>query len=109
MEEIINLDDNFFQMKVANLYNQNLPLFELALRIYIACYLADYGYVKLTGGMFNNATPEILKSELQKVDQFHLAWYFFIKSNCLLTLLEYANSYQQYCCSLIKLYCGDVH
>lgn len=64
-------------MKVAAWYSRHLPLFEFALRIYIAYYLADYGYAKLTGGMFNNASPEILKTELQKVDQFHLTWYFF--------------------------------
>lgn len=60
-------------------HRRYLPLFEFALRIYIAYYLADYGYSKLTGDMFNNATPEVLKTELQKVDLFHLTWYFFQK------------------------------
>jgi len=66
-----------------SLYKKHLPLLEFALRIYIAYYLADYGFSKLTGGMFNNATPEILKTELQKVDLFHLTWFFFQKSKLL--------------------------
>lgn len=34
--------------------------------------------------MFNNASQEILKTELQKVDLFHLTWYWF-KQNKLLS------------------------
>jgi hypothetical protein len=48
-----------------------------ALRIYIAYYSIDYGIAKLTGEMFNNITAQILHTELNKVDNFHLTWYWF--------------------------------
>lgn len=72
-------------MNISTWYNKHLPLFEFALRIYVAYYLVDYGCVKLTGGMFNNASPQILITELQKVDLFHLTWYFFHR----ITILTY--------------------
>ena len=61
----------------------NLPLIEFALRIYIAYYLWSYGSAKLDGSMFNNTTTAILKTELQKVDMFHLTWYYYSQSRIL--------------------------
>jgi len=64
-------DDAELQVMIARQYKKYLPLLEFSLRLYIAYYLADYGIAKLTGGMFNNAKPEVLRTELQKVDMFH--------------------------------------
>lgn len=55
-------------------------LFDLAARIYIAYFLLDYGVAKLTGTMFNNATPQILQTNLKDVDMFYLTWYWFQKN-----------------------------
>lgn len=60
-----------------------IAVFELAARIYLAYMLVEYGLSKLTGGMFNNATPEILNTPLKDVDPFHLTWYWFYKNKLL--------------------------
>ncbi len=58
-------------------YRDILPFIDLSIRIYLAYYLVDYGYAKLDGSMFNNASPKILVTPLNQVDLFHLTWYWF--------------------------------
>jgi hypothetical protein len=85
-------------------YKQHKPLLECALRVYIAYYLADYGVTKLMGGMFNNATPEILRTELQDVDLFHLTWFLFYK----LRLLSYTVGILQLLAAALLLFSRTV-
>jgi uncharacterized membrane protein YphA (DoxX/SURF4 family) len=49
----------------------------LALRWYLAFYMIDYGWGKMTGGQFGIQNPEILEKPLKEVDKFYLAWYLF--------------------------------
>ena len=89
---------------IPEFYKKHRSLLEFSLRIYIAYYLADYGLAKLTGNMFNNATPEILRTELQRVDLFHLTWYFFYKS----TVLSYAVGICQIASAILLLFSRTV-
>lgn len=43
----------------------------------------SYGYAKLNGTMFKNATNKILDTPLSKVDMFHLTWFWFDKNSSL--------------------------
>lgn len=43
----------------------------------------SYGYAKLNGTMFKNATNKILDTPLSKVDMFHLTWFWFDKNSLL--------------------------
>jgi hypothetical protein len=61
-------------------YTKYIPIIEFTCRLYLAYYLIDYGVAKLTGGMFSNASPAILNTELYRVDMFHLTWYWFHKN-----------------------------
>ncbi len=49
----------------------------LVLRWYLAYYMFDYGWDKLTGGQFGHRSPEILNTPLKDVDRFNLAWHLF--------------------------------
>lgn len=49
----------------------------LALRWYLAYYMLDYGWGKMTGGQFGNRSAEVLNAPLKDVDKFHLAWHLF--------------------------------
>lgn len=49
----------------------------LTLRWYLAYYMADYGFSKLTGDQFGYRSVEILNTPLKDVDKFHLAWHLF--------------------------------
>lgn len=49
----------------------------LTLRWYLAYYMADYGFGKLTGDQFGHRSVEILNTPLKDVDKFHLAWHLF--------------------------------
>jgi hypothetical protein len=90
----------FTYLMIATLYKKHKSLLEFSLRLYIAYYIFDYGLSKLTGDMFNNATPEVLKTELQRVDLFHLTWYFFYKS----WLLTYVVGVLQVASALLLLF-----
>ncbi|WP_276133531.1 hypothetical protein [Polluticoccus soli] len=62
---------------------KTIAVFELAARVYLAYMLVEYGVSKLTGGMFNNASPQVLNTPLKDVDLFHLTWYWFYKNKLL--------------------------
>lgn len=49
----------------------------LLLRWYLAYYMIDYGWSKMTGGQFGVQDAAILNKPLKEVDKFHLAWYLF--------------------------------
>ncbi len=49
----------------------------LTLRWYLAYYMAEYGFSKLTGDQFGHRSVEILNMPLKDVDKFHLAWHLF--------------------------------
>jgi uncharacterized membrane protein YphA (DoxX/SURF4 family) len=49
----------------------------LVLRWYLAFYMADYGFSKLTGNQFGHRSVEILNMPLKDVDKFNLAWHLF--------------------------------
>ena len=49
----------------------------LTLRWYLAYYMADYGFSKLTGDQFGHRSAEILNTPLKDVDKFNLAWHLF--------------------------------
>ncbi|MGE0637368.1 MAG: hypothetical protein AB7P01_13070 [Bacteroidia bacterium] len=49
----------------------------LTLRWYLAYYMADYGFSKLTGDQFGHRSVEILNTPLKDVDKFNLAWHLF--------------------------------
>jgi len=53
----------------------------LALRWYLAYYMADYGWGKMTGGQFGLHDPTMLDNPLREVDKFYLAWYLFSLDN----------------------------
>ncbi len=40
-----------------------------------------YGYAKLNGTMFKNASIKVLETPLYKVDMFHLTWFWFDKNS----------------------------
>ena len=57
--------------------HQVLDFTILALRWYLAFYMFDYGWGKMTGGQFGVHDPEILEKPLKEVDKFYIAWYLF--------------------------------
>jgi len=53
----------------------------LALRWYLAYYMIDYGWSKMTEGQFQVHDPAILDLPLKDIDKFHLAWHLFGMNN----------------------------
>lgn len=49
----------------------------LCLRWYLAFYMIDYGWAKLTGGQFGAGNQANLDKPLKEVNQFYLTWYLF--------------------------------
>jgi hypothetical protein len=49
----------------------------LSLRWYLAFYMFDYGYSKLSSGQFGIYDPNMLDKPLKDVDKFYLAWHLF--------------------------------
>ena len=49
----------------------------LALRWYLAYYMIDYGWGKLSGEQFGVYDASILDKPLKEVDKFYLAWHLF--------------------------------
>ncbi len=61
--------------------NKNiLSYITVALRWYLAFYMLNYGYSKMTGGQFGIKDPNILNKPLKEIETFYLAWYLFGKS-----------------------------
>lgn len=57
--------------------NQVLDFIILALRWYLAVYMIDYGWGKMTGEQFGVYDPEILDKPMKEVDKFYIAWHLF--------------------------------
>jgi uncharacterized membrane protein YphA (DoxX/SURF4 family) len=53
----------------------------LALRWYLAYYMIDYGWGKMTVGQFGLNDPDMLNKPLKEIDKFHLAWHLFSLNN----------------------------
>lgn len=49
----------------------------LVLRWYLAYYMIEYGWDKMTGAQFGHRSAEILNTPLKDVDKFNLAWQLF--------------------------------
>lgn len=49
----------------------------LSLRWYLAFYMADYGWSKLTDGQFGLHDKSLLDKPLRELDKFHIAWHLF--------------------------------
>ena len=49
----------------------------LALRWYLAFYMIDYGWGKMTGGQFQVHDPAILEKPIKEIDEFYIAWHLF--------------------------------
>jgi uncharacterized membrane protein YphA (DoxX/SURF4 family) len=49
----------------------------LALRWYLAFYMLDYGWAKLTGDQFGTFNTAIASKPMNQVGKFHVAWYLF--------------------------------
>lgn len=64
-------------------HKKYISFIDLAVRIFLAFFMIDYGVSKLNGGMFDNATEDILNTPLKEVDLFHLTWYWFHKNQLL--------------------------
>lgn len=56
---------------------QLVDLTILVLRWYLAYYMIDYGWSKLTGGQFGHRSAEVLNTPLKDVDSFNMAWHLF--------------------------------
>jgi len=79
----------FYVINIVKLYRQdNLPELKLSkekffdfailvLRWYLAYYMFDYGWGKMTGDQFGHRSVEILNTPLKDIDKFHLAWHLF--------------------------------
>lgn len=52
----------------------------LALRWYLAFYMIDYGWGKVTMSQFGVHDEAILQTPLEEVDTFYVAWYLYGKS-----------------------------
>jgi uncharacterized membrane protein YphA (DoxX/SURF4 family) len=59
---------------------QIIDIIILALRFYLAFFMIDYGWGKVTGGQFHILDPKILDKPLKDVDKFYLAWHLFSMS-----------------------------
>lgn len=66
---------SLIKMKISK--QQIIDFTILALRWYLAIYMFDYGFGKITGGQFGALNPEILNTPLKDVDKFHVAWHLF--------------------------------
>ncbi|HTN46839.1 MAG TPA: hypothetical protein VL098_10875 [Flavipsychrobacter sp.] len=62
-------------MKISE--KQAIDFVVLALRWYLAYYMADYGWSKLTADQFGHRSDAVLNLPLKDVDKFNLAWYLF--------------------------------
>jgi len=52
----------------------------LVLRWYLAIYMIDYGWAKLTNGQFGLHDPHIADKPLKELNDFYIAWYLFGQS-----------------------------
>lgn len=62
-------------MKISK--KQAIDFVVLVLRWYLAYYMADYGWSKLTGEQFGHRSDAVLNLPLKDVDKFNLAWHLF--------------------------------
>src|SRR4051812_22641839 len=56
---------------------QIIDFIVLALRFYLAFFMINYGWGKMTGGQFHIWDPTILEKPVKDVDKFYLAWHLF--------------------------------
>jgi uncharacterized membrane protein YphA (DoxX/SURF4 family) len=49
----------------------------LALRWYLAFYMFEYGWAKLTGNQFGTFNAAIAGKPMKQVGKFYVAWYLF--------------------------------
>src|SRR5688500_7563035 len=60
---------------------QVIDFIVLALRFYLAFFMIDYGWSKITGEQFHIHDPQILDKPIKEIDKFYLAWYLFSLSD----------------------------
>lgn len=66
-------------MKFTN--SQIVNFIILVLRWYLAFYMFDYGWSKMTGGQFSVHDSNILEKPIKEIDKFYIAWHLFSTSN----------------------------
>jgi hypothetical protein len=81
-------------------YKNTLFLLDFSMRVYLAYFFISYGYSKFTGEMFNNISAEQLKQPLNKIDMFHLTWYWFSQN----TALSYTVGFFQILSAIMLLF-----
>ncbi len=77
---IINVAKHYRQDKLSELKFSKEKFFDFAvlvLRWYLAYYMFDYGWSKMTGEQFGHRSVEVLNTPLKDVDKFNLAWHLF--------------------------------
>ncbi len=77
---IINIVKHYRQDTLSELKLSKEKFFDFAvlvLRWYLAYYMFDYGWGKMTGEQFGQRNIEILNTPLKDVDKFNLAWHLF--------------------------------
>lgn len=54
--------------------------FVLVLRCYLAFYMIDYGWSKISGGQFTLHDLHLTEKPIKDIDNFYVAWYLFGRS-----------------------------
>lgn len=77
---VVNVAKRYRQDKLSALKpskDQFIDFMVLVLRWYLAYYMFDYGWGKMTGQQFGVHDPGILDKPLKDVNKFQLAWHLF--------------------------------
>lgn len=81
---ILEIAKHYRQDKLSEIKLSKEKYFDFAilvLRWYLAYYMFDYGWDKMTGDQFGHRSVEILNTPLKDVDKFNLAWHLFSLDN----------------------------